>query len=49
MLFHLNKPIKAGEAYVLRLEFEESGLLDVPVIVKKNARSELHDHHEHNH
>ena len=33
----------------MRLEFEGSGLLDVPVIVKKIASSESQNHHEHNH
>lgn len=47
MLFNLNKSIMAGEAYVLTLEFERSGQLDVPVIVKKLADSQSHDHHHH--
>ncbi|MDA0237025.1 MAG: copper chaperone PCu(A)C [Proteobacteria bacterium] len=48
MLFHLNKPIKAGEAYILTLEFEKSGRVDVPVIVKKGADSKSHDQ-QHSH
>ncbi len=52
MLFNVNREIHAGEAYVISLNFERSGQVHIPFIVKKGVKpkSEQHDHHhDHEH